>query len=128
MELKFFKSTHSGNVTIVPADQAGDFTGHGHGGAIVELVANTTDAATEKHVPVVTVEGNAVHVQVGEVAHPMTPEHLIGLIVLVTEKGYQVVKLTSDDAPEADFAVAAGDKPLAVYEYCNLHGLWVAEL
>ena len=30
--------------------------------------------------------------------------------------------------PKADFAVAAGDAPVKVYEYCNLHGLWVAEV
>ena len=95
---------------------------------MTELVANTTDAATEKHVPVVTVDGANVHVEVGSTLHPMTEEHLIAFIVLVTEKGYQVAQLTAADEPKADFAVAAGDKPLKVYEYCNLHGLWVASI
>ena len=93
-----------------------------------ELVANSTDAAVEKHVPVVSVSGNAVHVEVGSVAHPMTDEHLIAFACLVTEKGYQIAELTSADKPEADFAIAEGDRAIKVYEYCNLHGLWVAEV
>ena len=66
--------------------------------------------------------------KVGEVAHPMTEPHFITMIVLVTEKGYQIAPLTPSDAPEATFAVAEGDKPVRAYEYCNLHGLWVAEI
>ena len=95
---------------------------------MVELRANDTDGAKEKHVPQVVVDGATVHVKVGEVAHPMTPEHLIAFIVLVTEKGYQIAPLTAQDAPEATFALAAGDAPVKAYEYCNLHGLWVKEL
>ncbi|MBQ9691099.1 MAG: desulfoferrodoxin, partial [Eggerthellaceae bacterium] len=93
-----------------------------------EVIANSTDAATEKHVPVVTVDGNAVHVEVGEVIHPMSEEHLIQQIVLVTKKGYQVATLAPTDEPMANFVVAADDEPVKVYEYCNLHGLWVAEI
>ena len=126
MDLKFFKCNHCGNVAIKPLDAGVPLVCCGE--KMTELVANTTDAATEKHVPVVTVNGAAVHVQVGEVEHPMTEEHLISFIVLVTEKGYQVAELTAADKPAADFAVAEGDKPVKVYEYCNLHGLWVKEL
>lgn len=126
MDLKFFKCLHCGNVAIKPFDVGVPLVCCGE--KMVELKANDTDAATEKHVPVVTVDGQNVHVQVGEVAHPMTAEHLITFIALVTEKGYQVAELTADGKPEADFAVAAGDAPVKVYEYCNLHGLWVAEL
>lgn len=92
-----------------------------------ELTANTTDAAVEKHVPVVTVDGNKVNVEVGSVMHPMTEEHLIQFIWLETEKGGQVRNLISSDDPKAEFIVG-DDKPVAVYEYCNLHGLWKKEL
>ena len=126
MDLKFFKCLHCGNVAVKPFDAGVPLVCCGE--KMVELEANSTDAATEKHVPVVTVEGANVHVQVGSVEHPMTEEHLIAFICLVTEKGYQIAHLTAADKPEADFAVAAGDKPVKVYEYCNLHGLWVAEL
>ena len=67
-----------------------------------------------------------VHVQVGEVEHPMLPEHHIAFVCLVTEKGYQTAQLAVDGAPVADFRVAEGDAPVKVYEYCNLHGLWLS--
>lgn len=92
------------------------------------LKANSTDAAGEKHVPVVEVSGNKVVVKVGSVEHPMTPEHSIKFIVLVTEKTVQRVDLLPTDKPVAEFALADGDKAVAAYEYCNLHGLWVAEV
>lgn len=92
------------------------------------LFPNTTDAATEKHVPVVEVAGNEVKVTVGSVLHPMTPEHYITHIILETTKGYQVKALTPECAPQATFYVCSCEKPVAVYEYCNLHGLWVAKI
>lgn len=98
------------------------------GEKMVELTAGAVDAALEKHVPAVTVEGANVHVVVGEVEHPMTEEHLIQFVVLVTDKGYQVAQLTAADEPKASFVLAEGAKALKVYEYCNLHGLWVKEL
>ena len=93
-----------------------------------ELIANTTDAATEKHVPVVEISGNTVTVKVGSVAHPMLPEHHIEFIVLETENGFQKKDLTVGAAPEAVFVIADGEKPKAVYEYCNLHALWKADI
>ncbi|WP_165248375.1 desulfoferrodoxin family protein [Adlercreutzia sp. ZJ141] len=126
MDVKFFKCMHCGNIAVKPFDAGVSLVCCGE--KMVELKANDTDAATEKHVPVVTVEGNAVHVQVGEVTHPMTAEHYITFVCLVTEKGWQIVELSSDGEPVADFAVAEGDRALRVYEYCNLHGLWVAEV
>jgi len=92
------------------------------------LTANTTDAAQEKHVPQVTVDGNKIRVQVGSVAHPMTEAHLIQWIYLQTKRGGQYVHLSATDKPEAEFLVADGDTPVAVYEYCNLHGLWKADI
>lgn len=92
------------------------------------LSANTTDAAQEKHVPAVEVEGNKITVKVGSVAHPMTDAHWIQWIYLQTKRGGQHRYLTPSDAPEATFLVAEGDEPLAVYEYCNLHGLWKVDV
>ncbi|MGN0665287.1 MAG: desulfoferrodoxin family protein [Huintestinicola sp.] len=88
------------------------------------LEPNTTDAAVEKHVPVVTVDGNKVHVSVSSAAHPMTQEHYIQWITLVTDKGTQRKLLTAESAPEADFALTDGEKIIEAYSYCNLHGLW----
>ena len=93
-----------------------------------EIVANTVDAAREKHVPEVAVEGNLVKVQVGSVAHPMMDAHYIQFIILETKKGYQKQDLKPGQEPKAEFLVAPGDEPVAVYEYCNLHGLWKKEI
>ena len=93
-----------------------------------ELVANTTDGATEKHVPVVQNDGQYVKVEVGSTLHPMTPEHFIQWIVLETNLGYTIHHLTADDEPKTTFVLNEGEKALAVYEYCNLHGLWKLEL
>ena len=98
------------------------------GSKMQKLVANTTDAAQEKHVPEVKVEGKNISVQVGSVLHPMTEEHLICWIYLQTRKGGQYKILTPQDTPQANFIIADDDKPVAVYEYCNLHGLWKKDL
>ena len=92
------------------------------------LTANTTDAAQEKHVPQVTVDGKKISVQVGSVVHPMTEAHLIQWIYLQTKRGGQYVHLTASDKPVAEFIVADGDEPIAAYEFCNLHGLWKADI
>jgi superoxide reductase len=94
------------------------------GDEMTELVSNTVEASFEKHLPVITVSGAAVKVAVGAVAHPMLPEHYIKWIYLQTEKGIQRKCLKPGDAPEAVFALADGDKVVAAYAYCNLHGLW----
>lgn len=88
------------------------------------LTANTSDGAQEKHVPFVTVEGDTVKVQIGEVEHPMLPEHYIQWIYIKTEQGGQRKELKPGDAPRAEFKLAGGDKLVEVYEYCNIHGLW----
>ncbi|HZW48938.1 MAG TPA: desulfoferrodoxin family protein [Bacillota bacterium] len=93
---------------------------------MTELVANTVEASKEKHIPVATVEGNNVKVAVGSVPHPMTEEHHIVWIYLLSEQGGQRKILKAGDVPEATFALTPNDKPLAVYAYCNLHGLWKA--
>ena len=91
-----------------------------------ELIPNTTDAAGEKHVPVISVNGDEVKVEVGSVEHPSLPAHYIEFIVLVTEGGMQMKWLKPGMKPEAIFKVT--DKVVAAYEYCNLHGLWEAKV
>ncbi len=91
-----------------------------------ELVPGTTDAAQEKHVPVVTREGNVVTVSVGSVAHPMMEAHYIQWIVLQTKQGVQRKMLTPDSEPKAVFSICDGDEVEAAYAYCNLHSLWKA--
>ncbi|MBE5932372.1 MAG: desulfoferrodoxin [Lachnospiraceae bacterium] len=124
MEQKFLKCNVCGNLveqinaTAVPIMCCGQ--------PMMELKAGTTDGAAEKHVPVYEVNGNVVTVKVGSVEHPMTPEHYIQWIDIQTTGGIQRVNLTPSDKPEATFTINDGDSVVAVYEYCNLHGLWKA--
>ncbi|MBQ2690722.1 MAG: desulfoferrodoxin [Clostridia bacterium] len=92
-----------------------------------ELVPNTVEASGEKHVPAVTVNENIVEVNVGSVDHPMIDVHWIEWVQLVTENGVQRKFLNPGEAPHVTF-ILNGEKPVAVYAYCNLHGLWKTEL
>lgn len=124
MELKFFRCEHCGNIIEMVEDKGVPVVCCGQ--RMTELVAGTSDGAREKHVPVYEVKYNIVHVKVGEVAHPMIPEHYIEWIVLQTKNGVQRKELNPGDKPEACFALCDGDEVEAVYAYCNLHGLWKA--
>ena len=123
--LKIFKCNHCGNIFEVVNDAK--VVPVCCGEPMRELKANTTDAAQEKHVPEVSVEGNLVKVKVGSVEHPMTEEHNIEWVYVETEKGGQMKHFKATDEPKAVFKIV-DDKALRVYAYCNLHGLWVKEL
>ena len=93
-----------------------------------ELIANTTDGVCEKHIPVLEQHGDHVTVKVGSIEHPMLEAHHIAFVILETEKGYQKHDFVPGEQPVAVFALAEGEKPVAAYEYCNLHGFWKAEI
>ena len=88
------------------------------------LEANTTDAATEKHVPVIEKSGDTVTVKVGSINHPMVDEHYIEFIELIADGQVYRKALKPGDAPEATFKVSAEN--VEARAYCNLHGLWKA--
>ncbi len=94
---------------------------------MTELVPGTVEASLEKHIPVAEVEGNTVKVTVGSVLHPMIEEHSILWVYLETDKGGQRKNLEVGKDPVVTFALA-DEKPVAVYAYCNLHGLWKADI
>ena len=123
---KFFVCKHCGNMIGLLHDAGVPMMCCGE--KMVELVPNTTDAAQEKHVPVATVEGNKVVVNVGSVDHPMAAEHWIQWVYLETDKGGHRKVLNPGEKPHVVFALTEDEKPVAVYESCNLHGLWVAKL
>lgn len=124
--VKLMKCNHCGNISELVLDKGVPEVCCGE--KMEVLKANSTDAALEKHVPVVEVEGNKVCIKVGSVEHPMTEEHLIQFIFLETTKGVYRANLTPEDKPAAEFLLSEGEKALAAYEYCNLHGFWVKEL
>lgn len=122
--MKFYKCPECG-MFFTALDLAKDFCA---GSSLKEIVPNTTDAAQEKHVPEVSVDGESVRVKVGSVAHPMQEEHFIQWIVLETKAGFQMKYLKAGEEPSAVFVLSQGDAPVAAYEYCNLHGLWKVEI
>ncbi len=96
------------------------------GRAMTELSANTSDGAKEKHVPDVSVSGDVLRVKVGSIEHPMAEAHYIEWIAAETESGISFKYLKPGDKPEAEFPGASAI--VAVYDYCNLHGLWKKEI
>ena len=120
--MKYYVCEHCGNMIEFVKDAGVPVMCCGQ--PMKELTPGTTDGALEKHVPVVTIEGNRVMVEVGSVTHPMIETHYIQWIVIETKKGSQKVKLSYTDEPKAEFLLTEGDEFIAAYEYCNLHGLW----
>ena len=95
------------------------------GKAMQKLIANTTDAATEKHVPIYDVDGDEIIVRVGEIEHPMEKEHYITWIAQVSDSRTERVRLF----PEQDTTVRLKYIPGAtLYAYCNKHGLWSSKV
>jgi superoxide reductase len=86
------------------------------------LVENTTDAAKEKHVPVIEKLGEGIKVSVGSIAHPMEDKHYIEWIEILDKDTVYRRYLVPGAKPEAEFPVNA--QPVRVREYCTLHGLW----
>ncbi len=123
--MKFYICRHCGNIVGLIRNAGVPMMCCGEKMQLLE--PNTVDAAQEKHVPVVTVNGNEVTVEVGSVAHPMLEEHFIQWVYLQTENGGQRKCLKPGDAPVVKFALC-DDKPVAAFEYCNLHGLWKADI
>ena len=122
----FYRCQHCGNIVVKLVDSGVPVVCCGE--PMQKLEANVTDAAKEKHVPDVTADGNRIAVQVGQTAHPMTEEHHIAFIALETEKGFQTATLNPGEQPAASFVLAEGETAVAVYAWCNLHGLWKKDL
>ena len=124
MNFRFYKCNHCGQIIVkvkdvnVPVICCGE--------AMEEIIPGSVDASLEKHVPVYEVRGNIVNVTVGSTLHPMTEPHYIEWILLQTKNGNQIVTLKPTDEPKASFALVDNDEVVAVYAYCNLHGLWKA--
>lgn len=124
MEQRFFICKHCGNIVAMVKSSGVPIMCCGE--KMSEIVPGTMDASKEKHVPVYTIEGNTVNVAVGSVLHPMQPEHYIEWVSLQTRSGNQRKQLEPKDEPKVSFAITDGDEVVAVYAYCNLHGLWKA--
>ena len=125
MKNKFYICSHCGNIIGMIEDAGVPVMCCGQ--KMDALIPNTVEASGEKHVPVVTVEDNVVTVRIGSVDHPMIPEHSIQWVYLETDKAGSRKVLSPGEAPTVKFTLT-GETPIAVYAYCNLHGLWKTDL
>jgi superoxide reductase len=125
MKTKFYVCSHCRNIAEMVYDT--DIALYCCGDKMQELVPNTVEASGEKHIPAVKVGDGVVEVNVGSVDHPMEEIHWIEWVQLVTDKGMHRRFLKPGEAPNVSFRLE-DEKPLAVYAYCNLHGLWKTEL
>lgn len=124
-ENKFYICEHCGNIVEKINDAGVPIMCCGQ--KMTELEPGTVEASHEKHIPVVTVDGNIVKVEIGSAAHPMIAEHSILWVYLQTDQGGQRKYLEVGKEPVVTFALA-DEKPVAAYAYCNLHGLWKADI
>ena len=125
MKTKFYVCSHCRNIAEMVYDT--DIALYCCGDKMQELVHNTVEASGEKHIPAVKMGDGVVEVNVGSVDHPMEEIHWIEWVQLVTDKGMHRRFLKPGEAPNVSFRLE-DEKPLAVYAYCNLHGLWKTEL
>lgn len=120
----FFKCKHCGNIVGMIKNMGPKIICCGE--PMTELIANSTDAAIEKHIPVIEKQGENILVKVGSVEHPMTEEHFIEWICVMTDTTTIRVRLEPGMKPQAVIAGITG--AATVFAYCNLHGLWKATI
>ena len=125
LNTKFYICPHCGNIVEMVHDAG--VKPFCCGQKMNELIPNTVDASGEKHIPAVKVGEGVVEVNVGSVDHPMVDVHWIEWVQLVTDKGSYRKWMNPGEAPNVKFLLSE-EKPVAVYAYCNLHGLWKTEL
>ena len=126
MATKFFLCTTCGNVVVKVVDSGVDPVCCGQD--MKELVPGISDGAKEKHLPVAEhLDGCTVKVKIGSEPHPMTLQHHISFIYLETEHG-GTLKYLDPTGPAEVLICECKDKPVALYAYCNIHGLWKTDL
>lgn len=124
-EIRFYVCEHCGNIIGVIHNAGVPMMCCGQKMTLLE--PGTVEASHEKHIPVVEKNGDIVKVTIGSVAHPMLEEHHISWVYLQTNRGGQRKCLPIGGEPTVSFALC-DETPVAVYAYCNLHGLWKTDL
>lgn len=122
-KVSFYRCNLCGNIVELVNDGGGELSCCGE--VMTKLEANTTEAAHEKHIPVAERKDDKVYVTVGSVEHPMVDEHYIQWIAMVTDSGIDKIYLSPGQKPHAAFFYKGAAE---IYEYCNIHGLWKAEI
>ena len=121
--MQFYKCNGCGNLITFLGEKSG-CTPKCCGEVMTELTPNTSDGASEKHIPIITMNGNKVNVTVGSFTHPMLENHYIEWIILETTEGFIKKDLKPDDTPSVTFTLNEDEEVISAYAYCNLHGLW----
>lgn len=125
MEERFFFCNSCGNLMISAI--ASGVIPYCCGEKMTLLTPNTSDGDEEKHLPVITFTSpHCIKVKIGFKDHPMTKQHNIRFVCLVTSVGGIIRYLNEDDPPEV--CIRFNGKPLAIYAYCNIHGLWRTDI
>ena len=125
MSTMFYICRHCGNIIMKVNDAKVPVVCCGE--KMEALIPNTVEASGEKHVPVAAVNGDILTVNVGSVNHPMEEKHYIEWVYVETEGGGLFRRLSPGSDPKVTFNLG-GEKAIAVYAYCNLHGLWKTDL
>ncbi len=123
MKMKFYKCAKCGNVIEMLNEKTTNLSCCGE--PMQELVPNTTEASTEKHLPSCQIEDEVVLVTVGSTPHPMDKDHYIMYVIGEYEDSIITYKYNPGEEIDIMFDYEPGMK---VYAYCNLHGLWMTEL
>ena len=89
-----------------------------------ELIANETEGAAEKHIPVIIEKNNIVTIKIGSIEHPMEENHYIKWVSINTTKGKYNFSLEPNMEPKVEFSLSNNEKVIDAYAYCNIHGLW----
>ncbi len=122
---KIYKCSICGNIVEVLHEGAGTLVCCGKD--MDELVERNTDEGQEKHVPVISIDGNTAQVTVGDVPHPMEDTHYIEFIQLLIDDTVQTKYLKPGDIPEANFSIPKDYTNISAREYCNIHGVWISK-
>jgi len=125
-ELMFFECKMCGNTVEMIVDSGMPMECCGE--QMTEIISHTHEMGSEKHLPEVKMGKNYVEVEVGTIPHPMSDSHYIEWIILQTNNGVYRHNLIPGEQAKATFYLSAADKPIAVYSYCNIHGLWKTSL
>ena len=121
--IKFFRCVHCGNIVEMIKDSGVNIQCCGEDMRL--LVPGEIDASKEKHVPYIEIIDDKLVARIGEIPHPMEEKHYIEWIAFVNDGIVKRVKLKPGDEPSARYCKNFKGE---VYEYCNIHGLWKAEV
>lgn len=125
MNSPFFICRHCGNIVAMIRDCGVPVKCCGESMKVLEEAEQS--GSQDKHRPLYTVNEGVVTVSVGQEQHPMLADHAIEWVAVETERGLQFTRLQPGDLPQAVFTVAENDDVIAVYAFCNQHGLWKQE-